>query len=231
MSLKNEIKHGALLALKLGAIGVVLITLFVASSRMVSKLDKPLDIKAIAERSMFRYDILGVGTCSATVVAPDLAITAAHCIPSLAEIYALATQGRIDFSKPLLSRNGKPLQVVYMQANSDQALIRGDFSDKVRVLVDDYDGKLFKEKEVVVCGYPAFNEQIRCEKQEKLHYGYGFSGMHSGTVLRGQSGGAVFSKDMSTLIGTIYGVDEAGFTISNSLTGFLSTAKKATGLK
>lgn len=233
-SLLNEIKEGFKLAGKLVAVAAVVVVLGLASFNVANRISDSTNslkrVTKLAEKAMIRYNILGFGTCSAVVVAPDLAITAAHCLPKPEQILSLLFQNQLTFNVPILERNKKALAVVFVYEINDLAIITGDFSDKVPVKVDDYAGKIFNEKTAYICGFPGFNEKIRCELQTKLENGLGFKALHSGTAIRGQSGGGVFTKNME-LIGIISVVTNEGKTGSASVTGLLSTAKVRTQQK
>ncbi len=228
-SLKNEMKKGARIAaaVVLGAVllgGIGLVTHGVLEAYFPETYE--VDVRKVAEQSMIKYDVLGNTGCSATVVAPTVAITAAHCIPHPIQVMQLVMAGLFDpLATPVLSYNKKPLQVLFLNAYQDQAVLVGDFSDKVRALVDDYDGRLYSEQEVVICGFPGNNRKLRCIDSKKLPDNAGFMSKHDSTRIPGESGGAVFAKD-GTLIGIIYGVDEQGKSLANTTTGLLSMAKR-----
>lgn len=228
-SLLNELKEGAKLAGKIAAVGVVLVGLAIAGNNAAKRISgkSALEkVKKLAEASMIKYDVLGQTGCSATVVGPNLAITAAHCIPQPMQVMMLIMGGLFDpLRTPVLAYNNKPLRVIFHNAYQDQAVLMGDFSDKVRVLVDDYEGRLYTEKRVVVCGFPGDNRKLRCRSEESLKRNL-FMQQHEGMRIPGESGGAIFAED-GTLIGIIYGVNEEGHSLSNTTTGLLSMASRA----
>lgn len=157
---------------------------------------------AAALKNVIRYDVLAGGSCSATVITKSLAVTAAHCIPPAPVFMMFA------FTQPVpplrVSKTQAPLMPVLVDTYTDRALLSGDFSTFNPIAVDHLDGRVFTEKEVVVCGFPGENHQLRCSSA-KYKGRYIFGAVLENTIIPGQSGGAVFALD-GTLVGITQGM-------------------------
>jgi V8-like Glu-specific endopeptidase len=190
--------------------------LFIANALLA---DLP-DIAAIeaAKRAVVRVSILGGGTCTATVVSPTHAITAAHCIPSMESFMSYLLQG-----KPPIFFVGS-MALVYPQSvfgKVDAATLKGNFSGLAKATnVDNTLGRVFHVEKAVLCGYPLYSSTLRCEVARRVS-NIGFYAKFDTVSIPGQSGGAVFALD-GQLIGTISAVDQYGHTIVSSTTGVLS---------
>lgn len=175
---------------------------------------------AMAKQSVVRVSILGTGTCSATVVSKSEAVTAGHCIPSTQNLFAFMLQGGAGLPMFVV---GKGISVTPrgLSPQVDAAVIVGDFSQVPAALdVDHNTGEIFRVEEAVLCGYPFFNDELRCTRAKRVG-NKGFAAAFDAVAIPGQSGGAVFSLE-GKLIGIVFGVDKDGLTYAASTTGVLS---------
>lgn len=212
---------------KLVEIGIVLLGLTCATVLFCSLLEAG-QIKANqvrnAKSAVVRLSLMGSNSCSATIISDRYAITAAHCIPPLAEMYGYL----LSVGKPPIFVVGTKIAAAPVVNNErlDVALIEGDFASLNRgVEVDRFKGEVYEVKEALLCGYALFTDVLRCTKAKRIGNSF-FSAKFDTVGIPGQSGGAVLSLD-GKLIGVIQGVDEDGLTHVGSTTGVLSLAPLA----
>ena len=172
-----------------------------------------------AKSSVVRISMMGSNSCSATIISDKYAITAAHCIPPLAEMFSYM----LSVGKPPMFLVGSNIAVSPVMTNErlDVAVVEGNFAAlNHSIRVDRFKGEVYEVREAVLCGYALFTDTLRCTKAK--HVGNSFFSAKFDTVgIPGQSGGAVFTLD-GRLIGVIQGGDEDGHTHVGSTTGVLS---------
>lgn len=159
----------------------------------------------------------GIGMCSATVIAQNYAVTAAHCVfenESVVPLYKIFNHENKD--------TGITATVVGAYSRMDYALITGDFSEfsvaPINPETDEF--QQFMGSPHLVCGYPLDSKQPRCsEFLPSARYYFSVKGF--GTVLPGMSGGPAINMLAGTVDGVISAALEEGVVV-NSLYGIFN---------
>lgn len=143
--------------------------------------------------------------CSAFVVSDKYAITAAHCLVDSKQklkTTVIKVHPMPDATKTTLPYYGA--EAVAINITSDLGLIRGDFKQFNKILVDPTPSGVFKAKgPLVTCGFP-YGDTDLCTPFQPQGPAYNFI-FGGGFIYPGMSGGPVI--DLSTL--TVIGVNSA----------------------
>jgi len=156
--------------------------------------------------SIVRLTRNGKTFCSGTVVAPNLIITAAHCVLEETFVGARLTTEDIE----IRPRNNIDLSIeaspIFASPRMDSAILHGDFSDfNIRSMVTDPTSLASIREhttEFISCGYP-LNGDIFCN-YTRSPKPVGFAWSVSGVLLPGMSGGPTMLTD-----GTVIGINIA----------------------
>lgn len=176
----------------------------------------------------------GMSSCSAVVITPTLALTAAHCTIDHETMTFTHREGFNVYpdgeSEPYVSkkivRDIKNMQFfkgpqltlpLEASVQCDIGLIEGDFSDFENAKFDNDDIRLepssFKmpfeiPEPMSTCGYPHGSKTARCTQFQGGFYGEGFMFVGHGLVFPGMSGGMLMSLQTGELLGIISRIRE-----------------------
>lgn len=161
----------------------------------------------------------GQGNCTGVVVDEGRLLTAEHCI--MPEPFRSACILPVCYLAMIKAGLGArvPLRLIQTIPTMDLAVLGGDFRGYHPISIDYVKGEIFNTEEAILCGYPLGSSHLRCEQSKGLGKSF-FSREFEGTVLPGQSGGAVFTH-AGRLIGIIHSVGSEGQTNAASTTGVL----------
>lgn len=183
----------------------------------------PADVYQKIKKNSVRLKLPNGGSCSATVVSNAIAVTAAHCLPEKEEPVSIADILNNVADVPqymLLGRNNQVAVISHAYGQLDTAVIKGNFTGYGNITVDILNGDLYTVKEAILCGYPAFNEELRCVRARRVSNSH-FDALFDTVGIPGQSGGGVFDME-GRLIGVLRGVTEEGYTAVGPTTGTMS---------
>lgn len=144
--------------------------------------------------------------CSAAVVSPTQAVTAAHCVSSAFFGIQIATWDKIELRPANGTSIGVFVERVFSDNRTDQALLTGNFENFEALELETHPEDViasFKDGKLKACGYP-YAGQMFCSDVDKADtLDFWFS--TTGNLYPGMSGGPVI--DMTT--GKVVGINTA----------------------
>lgn len=150
----------------------------------------------------------GSYSCTAFVISPTLALTAAHCV----DLGMMGIPLFFDTVEIANSAGHTVTHAYVIGANTkeDYALLRGDFSAFNTVKVDLVGARTFKAKRLLSCGYPWGSEELKCSELELVGTKYFQLKAKGELIFPGHSGGPVFDLDTGVVIALNSAVDQDG---------------------
>lgn len=148
--------------------------------------------------------------CTAFVISPQLAITAAHCLGSPPEAYILADQRKSHF---------QAFTPIRVNQSRDIAILQGDFSHYESLKLSNLSGVEELGHTFTACGFP-FGGHLVCT-QVKTIGNYQHKIKLTGVILAGMSGGPVYDQE-SKMVFFMNDAVSDGFLIASPLINILS---------
>lgn len=173
-----------------------------AGQLIVNSNERPL-------KPLFQFSNKGKGSCTATVVYENYALTAAHCVKPKIVYEVWGTK--------------ETVRAVYINLQLDRAILKGEFKDRQAILVDHRADLLHSTPAVVYCGYAGGSHTEVCK--QGMRYGLDvFQVMFSNTVMPGMSGGPVVDMVSGQLVGIITSAQKNGAMTCTSTVGMFDQA-------
>ena len=148
--------------------------------------------------------------CTAVIVSPHLALTAAHCVVNLTMFDAITVR---DSTGKFVTT----ARVAGLNERADYAIIRGNFTRTQRLKAETDPGKILKmvmdqKRQIIACGY-AWSGNMFCSTVEHRHMMI-FQIAGTGFMYPGMSGGPVIDVATQTVVGVNSRVTETDIVFS-----------------